>query len=167
MLFNRQWKAPKYQREVINRMKKLNKVLEGRSRREMRTLGKKEAAVYRSYHAVHHQNGQPWIVGAVLPGPTEYKDVGGISKMFRPGIKERRADLIHKENGILKVVEFKVHIDHQAVGQVLLYGALIERNWRPESEIRLIIAGREIENDVAELCKKLDIEYELYSTEDF
>ena len=148
-------------------MKELNRVLEGRSRREMRTLGKKEAAVYRSYHAVHHQNGQPWIVGAVLPGPMEYRDTSGIGKMLRPGIKERRADLIHHEDGVIKVVEFKEHVDHQAVGQVLLYGDLIKSNWHPESEVRLIIAGNEIESDVAELCKKLHIEYELYSTEDF
>jgi len=148
-------------------MKELNKALEGSSRRATRTLGKKEAAVYKSYYAVHHQNGQPWIVGAVLPGPMEYRDISGIGKILRPGIKERRADLIHHEDGVMKIVEFKEHLDHQAVGQVLLYGALIEHNWRPESEIRLIIAGREIENDVAELCKKLDIEYELYSTEDF
>ena len=148
-------------------MKELNRVLESSSRRATRTLGKKEAAVYRSYHAVHHQNGQPWIVGAVLPGPRLCKETSGFSKMFGRGTKERRADLIHQEDGVIKVVEFKDHLDHQAVGQVLLYGALIERNWRPDLEIRLIIAGREIESDVVELCKKLNIEYELYRIEDF
>ncbi len=151
----------------MDRMKELNKVLEDKSRRATRTLGKKEAAVYKAYYEVHHKNGTPWIVGATLPGLTGYKDVGGIGKILGPGVKERRADLIHHENGIMKVVEFKEHLDHQAVGQVLLYTDLIQRHWQQKKEVKAVIAGKEIESDVALLCEKLGIRVELFGLDEF
>jgi len=133
-------------------------------RRDLRTLGRRERAVYNLFRDAYFPSAEFWRVGFPILGE-------GVSLMLTRGrgwrsygLVRRRIDLVYKDKAGVHVVEFKVTVGPAAIGQVLLYRDYIERTFPETRPVQCRLAGFSVESDILGLCRRLGIVVDLFSS---